>query len=135
MSTPVRTKTLKQTITFPAVPEKVFGLLMDSKRHTAFTGAAAFIEPEVGGHFSAYDGYIEGKTLELDRDRKIVQSWRGRDWPVGHYSTVMFLFTKVAGGSRLRFTHKGIPLAEFEGIKEGWKDFYWKRMKEYLKKD
>ena len=133
MNVPLKTRTLKQSVTLPSAPQEIFSLLMNSRRHSGFTGAAAVIDARPGGRFSAYDGYIEGTTVEQEKGKKIVQSWRGRDWPAGHYSTVTFLFKKVSTGTRLELTQHGIPAAEFEGIKQGWNDFYWKRMKDYLK--
>ena len=40
------------------------------------TGAAARIAGRVGAAYSAWDGYIAGKTLELAPGKRIVQSWR-----------------------------------------------------------
>jgi uncharacterized protein YndB with AHSA1/START domain len=42
-------KSIEQTVTFDASPEQVFEALMDSKKHSAFTGAAARVSREVGG--------------------------------------------------------------------------------------
>ena len=54
---------------------------MDSKKHGEFTGDKAKIDPKVGGKFSAWDGYILGKTLELEPFKRIVQSWRTTEFP------------------------------------------------------
>ena len=133
MTTPLKTRTVKQSVLLPSSPQEIFALLMESRKHSRFTGSTAVIDARPGGKFSAYDGYIEGTNLEIEPGKKIVQRWRGRDWPAGHYSTVTFLFKKAAASTRVEFTHQGIPAAEFEGIKQGWNDFYWKRMKDYLK--
>ncbi|MBM2832567.1 MAG: YndB domain-containing protein, partial [Dehalococcoidia bacterium] len=59
---------------------------MDSRKHAKFTGDSATISREIGGKFTAYGDYAEGINLELVPDKKVVQSWRGSDWPEGHYS-------------------------------------------------
>ncbi|MEK6255740.1 MAG: hypothetical protein N2C13_00300, partial [Chloroflexota bacterium] len=38
---------------------------LNSEIHAAFTGGAAEIDPNIGGEYTAWDGYIWGKTLEL----------------------------------------------------------------------
>lgn len=49
----------------PAEPEKVYLAWLDSAGHTAITGSLAKIDGRIGGKFTAWDGYIEGTTLEL----------------------------------------------------------------------
>ena len=127
-------RTIQQTVVFTASPHTVYEALMDSATHAAFSGGAASISREVGSEFSAYDGYITGKNLELVPDRKIVQSWRAVDWPEGHFSTVTFLFASIPEGTQLEFTHAGIPEGEEPAFEEGWIDNYWEPMKEYLEK-
>jgi activator of HSP90 ATPase len=87
---------------------------MDSRKHSRFTDAKASISRRIGGKFTAYDGYIEGVNLELVPDKKIVQSWRGSDWPEGHYSKATFALKKVEGGSQLNFTQTGVPEEQYD---------------------
>jgi activator of HSP90 ATPase len=125
-------KNLKQTATFKTNAHAVYEILMDEKKHADFTGGKAKISREVGGTFSIYDGDIQGVNIELVPDKKIVQSWRYSDWPQGHYSTVTFLLEPSVQGTRLTFTQMDIPDFKFEDIKQGWKEYYWKPMKEIL---
>jgi len=105
---------------------------MDSRRHAKFTGAKARISRKIGGRIMAYDGYIDGLNLEIVPNRKIVQSWRGSDWPKGHYSKATFALAKVKGGTRLTLIQSGVPDDQVEPIKEGWKEHYWDKMKALL---
>ena len=73
MKNAVAGKTVRQTAFFRASPHEVYEMLMDSKKHSKFTEAKANISKIVGGEFSAYDGWIEGRNVELVKDRKIVQ--------------------------------------------------------------
>jgi activator of HSP90 ATPase len=127
-------KILRQTATFKATPHEVYELLMDSRKHSKFTGAPASISRSVGGKFSAYGGDLSGTNLELRPDKKIVQSWRSDDWPAGHYSRASFTLKKIKGGTRLSFYQSGVPNAHYAGIKQGWIDYYWKPMKAMLEK-
>ncbi len=125
-------KTIRQSVTLKASPRTVYELLMSSRKHAKFTGAAARIGRKVGGRFTAYDGYITGRNLELRPARKIVQSWHATNWPEGLDSTVTFALKPVKSGTRLTFTHRGVPAKEWSSLKKGWIEFYWKKMKAVL---
>ncbi len=127
-------KTIKQSVTIKASPHDVYEALMDSKKHAKFTGGKASISREVGGKFTAFDGYSEGVNLELVPDKKIVQSWRAEDWPEGHYSKATFALKEVPGGTELTFTQTGVPEEFMNDIAQGWQDYYWAPMKEMLEK-
>ena len=128
----MKTKSLKQSVTFKASPTEVYEALMDQKRHAKFTKHPAKISRKVGGKFSAFDGFCGGVNLELIEGKKIVQSWRASDWPKGSLSTVTFSFSKVPDGTKLAFTQIGIPEKLVEDMKNGWKEFYWAPLKKML---
>jgi activator of HSP90 ATPase len=130
----METKTIKQSVTFKATLHEVYEALMDAKKHAAFTGGKATISRKEGGKFSVFDGYAEGVNLELEPDKKIVQTWRAEDWPEGHYSKATFVFTAAAGGTRLTFTQTDVPEEFSDEIAQGWKDYYWEPMKKLLEK-
>jgi activator of HSP90 ATPase len=127
-------KTIRQTVDFDAPPHDVFEALMDAKKHGAFTGDTATINRRVGGTFSVFGGYATGKTLRLEKDKVIVQAWRstdfGKDDPD---SKAMFHFSKKGDGTRLIFVQSDVPDAISDDIKQGWIDFYWNPLKDYLK--
>lgn len=128
----MKTKSIRQTVVIKASRHDVYEALMDSKKHAKFTGGEASISREVGGRFTAYDGYAEGVNQELVPDKKIVQTWRAEDWPEGHYSMVTFSLNEVEGGTRLTFTQSGVPEEQYEDVSQGWKDYYWEPMKAML---
>lgn len=128
-------KTILQKVNFACVPKDVYEALMDEEKHAAFTGGKATIERRVGGKFSTFDGWAEGKTIELIPNQKIVQEWRGSDWPEGVYSRATFALKKSpSGGTLLTFTQTGVPAEFAKDIAKGWKDYYWKPMKELLER-
>jgi len=130
----MKTKTIKHSITFKTSAHKIYEALMDSRKHSQFSGSKAVISKKKGGKFTAYDGYIDGLNLELIPDKKIVQSWRASDWPEGHYSEVTYLLTQAGNSTHLEFTQSGVPVQFYDDISQGWHDFYWKPMKEMLEK-
>lgn len=130
----MKTKTIRQSVTFKTSPHVIYEMLMDSRKHAKFTGEKANISRKIGGKFTAYAGYINGVNLNLVQDRTIVQSWRGSDWPRGLYSKVTFLLEKVKGGARLIFRQSGVPEEYYKDINQGWRDYYWKPMREIVEK-
>ena len=128
----MRTKTVRQSVTFKASPHDVYEALMDSKKHSEFTGSKVSISRKVGGKLNVYDGDIEGVNLVLEPNQKIVQSWRYGDWPKGHYSKATFSLKEVPGGTRLTFTQTGVPEQFYDDIAQGWRDYYWGPMREML---
>ena len=130
----MKTKTIKHRVFFKASPENIYEMLMDSKKHSKFTGAKANISRKVGGKFSAFNGWIVGTNKELIKNQKIVQLWCGDDWPEEHFSEVKFILNKSKYGTKLEFTHKKVPVQFYNDISKGWKEYYWKPMKNILEK-
>ena len=95
---PSRSRPSRQSVHFDATPSQIYELLMISKKHAAFSGEPAKISTKVGGNFTAYGDYIEGKNIELFKGKKIVQSWRTSEWPKGHYSRATWTFRLPAEG-------------------------------------
>jgi len=127
-------KTIKQTVEIKADPKEVYDAFMDPKKHAKFTGAKAKISDKVGGKFSVFDGYAEGENLEIEPGKKIVQTWRASDWPEGHLSKITIKLTKMGKGTKLTFTHTGVPEDFFEDIKQGWVEYYWEPIRQLLEK-
>ena len=130
----MKTKNIKQTVTFKAAPDEVYELIMDSKKHAAFSGAGAKFSKKSKGKFESYDGYCHGYNIELEEGKKIVQAWHFAEdgWPDDHFSTCTFTFTKAGKGTKLTFTQTGIPEHKTKALTQGWKDYYWEPMKRYL---
>ena len=124
---------INQIVIFEVSPHALYEALMDSAQHAAFTNAQAEISREVGDSFMAYDGYITGVNLELLPDQKIVQRWRAIDWPENYFSVVTFVFIAQEGGTRLEFTHAGLPTGTEVEFSQGWIDNYWEPLKVFLK--
>jgi activator of HSP90 ATPase len=124
---------LRQTVVFKAKPKSVYDALMVEKKHAAFTGAPTKLSGKAGGAFSCYGGYVKGINVELIPGKRIVQAWRGRDWPKGVYSIVTYSFAPLSGGrTKLSFAHAGIPPGDVASKMEGWETFYWAPLKKYL---
>ena len=122
-------KQIKQIVVFKATPEEVYDAVVDAKKHSKFSQSKATNNAKVGGKFTAYDNYISGENLKLEKGKKIVQKWTSTDFPKGHYTEVVFEFKKQGDGTKLIFTQNNVPDENYADIKKGWIEFYWKPMK------
>jgi activator of HSP90 ATPase len=125
----------KMSVTLHATPEKIFDAWMSEEGHSQMTGSPAEVQNRRGGKFSAWDGYIWGVTLEMERPGRIVQAWRTSEFPKdAPDSMVEVQLEATKTGTKLSLRHANIPAGQAENYRQGWKDFYFKPMKEYFKK-
>jgi len=126
---------IRQSVTFNAKPAVIYRALVDAKQHAAFTGSPATSDPRPGGAFTAWGGYIEGFHVELVKGKRIVQAWRGAEWPTGAWSVVRYeLKPAGTGQTRVTFTQSGVPAARVKDISVGWKTHYWSPLTAWLEK-
>ena len=113
-------------------PEEIYKAWLSSEGHSKITGGAASISDQVGDHFTAWDGYIEGKNLELDKNKRIVQSWRTSDFEASEPdSQIEVVLNKIDGQTELTLTHTNLP-EHGEQYKEGWINHYFQPMQAYF---
>ncbi len=128
------TKAIQQSVRFPAAPEVLFEMYMDSKKHSEVTGAPAKISRRAGGKFTAFGGQLRGKNLAVIPNRMIVQSWRG-PWKAGDLDSILVItFEKVPGGTRIDLVHSNVPGHDHKGVSQGWPKYYWVPWRAYLKR-
>jgi activator of HSP90 ATPase len=119
----------------PAMPNDVYEVLVDPKKHSKLTGSKATLDPRVDGKFTAWNGYISGKNLELTKGKRIVQEWQTTEWPKGFPpSRLELTLTKTKEGTEISMVHSGVPADQAEDIAQGWNEFYWEPLKEFFKK-
>jgi activator of HSP90 ATPase len=125
----------KQSDTIPASPKAIYDAWLDSRGHTAMTGAPATASEQVGGGFTAWDGYIRGQNLELKSGKLIVQSWRTTDFTEDQEdSRITVSLAPVKGGTSVTLTHSNVP-DDHKGYENGgWRDHYFEPMKKYFGK-
>lgn len=128
-------KTIKQKVNFKAPPEVLYDLLTQSKKYAAVTGKKAVIGKSAGDRFSVYGGRATGIIVELVRNKRIVQAWRGHSFPDGIFSMATFnLKATSAGGTELVLVHRGVPKNLIPFIEQGWRKYNWEPIKRYLLK-
>lgn len=116
----------------PAKPRAVYDAWLDSRAHSAMTGAKAKASAKVGAAITAWDGYVTGANLELVSGKRIVQSWRTSDFAAGDPDSRLTVTLKAApGGTKLTLLHSRIPQGQ-GNYKSGWQEYYFAPMKAYF---
>ena len=129
------TRAIQQSVTLKASPEELYETFLDSKKHSAVTGAPAKISRTAGGRFTAFGGQLRGRTLLTVPKQLIVQAWRSRHWKAGDPDSILILrFRKAARGSTIDLAHVNVPAHDHQGVTQGWRTYYWKPWRSYLAK-
>jgi len=116
----------------PAKPEEVYDSWLSSDGHSRMTGSPATVSAEIGGDFEAWDGYIQGRNLELNPGKRIVQSWRTSEFTEDEPDSIIEINLESVGDqTKLTLHHTGLPPhgGQYE---QGWVDSYFEPMKEYF---
>ncbi len=122
-------------VTINSKAEKFYEAYLSSEGHTALTGSPARVDGTVDGDFTAWDGYIQGMFLELEKNKRIVQAWRTAEFPEeAEDSIVEILLEEDHGKTKLTLKHTNIPKGQMDNYKAGWEDFYFKPMREWSEK-
>lgn len=117
----------------PGLPERIYSAWLDSGAHAAFTGAAAKIDPRIGGKFSVLGGSVSGRTVGLLPGRRIVQTWRAKEFPGGSSdSRLEIQFERADGATRITIMHSALPAGQGEQLKQTWIVRYFQPLRAYF---
>jgi activator of HSP90 ATPase len=126
---------IHQEVVIQSSTNQVFEALINEQQFSEVTGGAPTqIVPEAGGSFSLFGGMIEGITIELVANERIVQAWRAANWEPGVYSIARFDFKTKGEETVLSFTHSGFPEEQKTHLETGWHENYWLPLQKYLLK-
>ena len=75
----------------------------------AFTHGPVKLDLQKGGEFELFGGYVHGKFIEIVPNLKLIQSWRLKRWPEGHYSTVTIEIRQKQDHTELEVLQTGVP--------------------------
>ena len=121
------------TTIIPAPCAQVYHAWLDSAEHSAMTGGEAQVNAEIGVDFYAWDRYIKGRNLELEQDRRILQSWRTAEFAPEEADSLLEITLEPAqAGTHLTLRHTELP-AHGMKYKQGWVEAYFEPMQVYFK--
>ncbi|KAI9329652.1 activator of Hsp90 ATPase [Pilaira anomala] len=125
----VNTTSLSETTEFQTSAHELYETLTDVQRAQVWTRGPVKLSKEVGTKFELFGGNVSGEILELVPDKKIVQTWRLRSWPAGHFSKVTLEFDQGSDSVTLKMHQTGIPVGEEELTRTNWSGYYWRAIK------
>jgi activator of HSP90 ATPase len=115
-------KTFKKTFRINTEPADIYSALTNPFTIELWSGYSAVMSTEPGSEFSLWEGDITGMNIEFVQDKKIVQEWYFGDQP--EKSVVTISIAPDRENSIVTVEHTNIPDDEFDGIAEGWKEYY-----------
>lgn len=125
-------ESVELVLELPVPPSVLQARWLDPAWHARFTGGAVATFDPASGAYTAWDGYIEGVTLE-DSPGRIVQTWRSGDFAEDDAASRLELVFEPAGaGTRLVLRHSEIPAGQGAMYRTGWEDHYFVHMREVL---
>lgn len=129
----VNTTTVTDTEEFRTSADQLYTTFTDPQRLAAFTRAPPklFEGAHSGGKFELFDGNVSGSYTELDPPKKLVQQWRLKQWPEGHFSTLAIAFEQndVDAVTVMRVAWTGVPVGQEEVTKRNWREYYVRSIK------
>ncbi|KAJ3332459.1 hypothetical protein HDU76_000161 [Blyttiomyces sp. JEL0837] len=123
------TTTLNMDVEFVCSAADLFETFLNAGRVQVWSRGPAQIEAVVGGSFALFGGNVTGKILELEQHKKIVQTWRLKSWPEGHFSTVTIEFEEQRESVKLRLKQTQVPIGDLEITRKNWEGYYWNGIK------
>lgn len=127
-------KDYKKYFIINASPEELYIALTNPDTIRLWSGEPAEMSTEPGTEFSLFDGSIEGKNLEFEENKKIVQEWYfGEDEETP--SIVTIKFHPHASGTSVELRHTNIPDEAYEDMVEGWNDVYFEALNEFYSEE
>jgi activator of HSP90 ATPase len=116
-------KTFKKTFKINAEPSDVYSAITNPYTIELWSGYPAQMNTNPGSEFSLWEGDITGKNLEFIQDKKVVQEWYFGEQV--EKSIVTIIINSDRENSQVTIEHTNIPDEEFDGIAEGWREYYF----------
>ncbi|MCU0421493.1 MAG: SRPBCC domain-containing protein [Bacteroidia bacterium] len=131
----METTGLTYTVILPTSASDVYGILLDERKHSSFTGAVAIITDVPGSSFSLYDGKYTGKVVQTIKNELIVLDFVLHH-PLWHHpscSEVSFQLKVLAPNeTELTVIHKLVPVSCADIMLNNWHQDFWEPLMFYL---
>ena len=114
------------SVSIMASAAKVYKTWLSSKGHTEMTGSKANINDLPGSKYTAWDGYIQGENLELESNKRILQTWRTSEFKASQEDSLLEIeFIEIDKNScKLILEHSNLEDKDSQ-YKQGWKEHYF----------
>ena len=116
----------------PTTPDRVYELLVNGAKLGTVTGKPGKGGGSSGAAFTLFDGWVEGRQIELVAGERVVQAWRFSEWEAGCYSLVRFTLSGEGDRTRVVVDHSAYPEEYHEHLSSNWDPFYFSPMCAYF---
>ncbi len=123
-------KDYKKYYLLPASPEEVYLALTNPVSIEIWTGEQAEMVAEPDSEFSLWEGSIQGKNLEFEPNKKIVQQWYFGEQETASIVTIKLHPDKHGTSAELK--HTNIPDDDYKDIVAGWDTAYFGSLEEFF---
>jgi activator of HSP90 ATPase len=123
-------KAFKRSFKINAEPSDVYSAITNPFTIELWSGYPAQMSTEPGSEFSLWEGDITGKNLEFIKDKKVVQEWYFGDRT--EKSIVTISISPDRENSIVTVEQSNIPDEEYNGIEEGWREYYFDAIKSFF---
>jgi uncharacterized protein YndB with AHSA1/START domain len=129
-----------------ATPKRLFEAWLDGREHRDMTGRSAKVGSALGDGFTALDGQVTGRNVEVEPYHRIVQVWRvAAPGAAAFESRVEVVLSTLMGdgaianahddGATITVTHSGLPKGRELFDAGWWEDAYFRPMDAYFARD
>ncbi|CAO0791875.1 unnamed protein product [Mucor circinelloides] len=131
----VKTSIIEHSYDFVgATPREIYEALLDPQRAKIWSHGKAKVSKRIGTDFELFDGNVHGTLMQATPGKSVLQTWRLKSWPQGHFSTVTLTFEETQDGTTVKVNQVGVPVGQEESIRKNWMGYYWNAIKESLNK-
>lgn len=115
---------------FKCTGQEFFNALTQKEMLQIFTGGEVKMkEAQKGEPFEMLGGSVNGVFVEVVPFTKIVQKWRLKSWPAGHFSDVTIEIRQSSEDTKVKVKQTNVPEKELENTRIGWKRYYFEALK------
>jgi uncharacterized protein YndB with AHSA1/START domain len=131
METMTESVAIERELSIAARPETVWEFLVDPEKAVRWMGQAASLDPRPGGHYRvdvSPRSVALGEFVEVDPPRRLVWTWGWEPGGLGDLApgstTIEVDLIPDGDGTKLRFTHRGLPSDEaVQRHVHGWEHY------------
>jgi activator of HSP90 ATPase len=124
-------KTIRQIHHLPAPSDEVYTALTNPFTIELWSGYPAEMSTVEGSDFSLFEGDIVGKNLEFIENKMIRQQWYFEGEL--NESVVTLQLRSQKNETVIELTHTHVPEEVFDEMASGWKNIYFKSLKQFFK--
>lgn len=115
----------------PSPAEAIYKAWLSGPEHGRMTGSTATYN-DADDSFTAWEGYISGKTLEKQPYSRIVQSWRTTEFLESDPDSNLEILLEPQGeGTMVTLRQSNIPDGQGDAYRSGWEEHYFEPMIAY----